>query len=128
MSISAQSHIIHTQIHNTMTSIPATTHESTITLGEIIDISGLIQTSNGDAYVTKIVTDTGEIVSVWRNDKDPVSPALSGLKVGDEVGLCLDIKITPDLATGKQTRKVYAKCIKLARAKAFMAAKESEDA
>ena len=111
-----------------MTSIPTTTHESTITLGEIIDISGLIQTSNGDAYVTKIVTDTGEIVSVWRNDKDPVSPALSGLKVGDEVGLCLDIKITTDLATGKQIRKVYAKCIKLARAKAFMAAKESQDA
>jgi len=111
-----------------MNELPKTTHESIITIGEIIDISGLIQTSNGDAFVTKIVTDTGDIVSVWRNDGDTITPALKGLGIGDEVGVSLDIKITPDLATGKSTRKLYAKCIKLARAKAFIAIKESQDA
>ena len=111
-----------------MNELPKTTHESIITIGEIIDLSGLIQTSNGDAYVTKIVTDTGDIVSVWRNDGDAIPPALKGLNVGDEVGVSLDIKITPDLATGKSTRKVYAKCIKLARAKAFISVKEAQNA
>lgn len=111
-----------------MSDLLKTTHESIITVGEIIDISGLIQTSNGDAYVTKIVTDTGDIVSVWRNDSDPITPALKGLSIGDEVGVSLDIKTSPDLATEKMVRKVYAKCIKLARAQAFIATQEANNA
>jgi|TARA_R110002072_G_scaffold230403_1_gene387688 hypothetical protein len=110
-----------------MTSLLNITHSSTITIGEIIDISNLIQTSNGDAYVTKVVCDTGDIVSIWRNDEDAETPALKGLAIGDEVGMSLDIKISPDLATGKQVRKVYGKPIKLARATAFIAAQEAQD-
>ena len=102
-----------------MTSLLNITHSSTITIGEIIDISNLIQTSNGDAYVTKVVCDTGDIVSIWRNDEDAETPALKGMS--------LDIKISPDLATGKQVRKVYGKPIKLARATAFIAAQEAQD-
>ena len=111
------------------TAIPTTSYESTITTGEIIDISGLIQTSNGDAYVTKIVTDTGDIVSIWRNEGSEPVAALKGLEVGDEVGVSLDIKSTPDLANaGKMNRKVYATPIKLARAQSFIASKEATNA
>jgi hypothetical protein len=108
-----------------MSSLTQTTHTSTITLGEIIDMSDrVIQTSNGDAWITKVVCDTGDIVSIWRNDEDPELPALKNAKVGDEIGMSLDIKISPDLATDKMVRKVYGKPIKLARAQAFIAAQE----
>ena len=64
-----------------MSSLTQTTHTSTITLGEIIDMSDrVIQTSNGDAWITKVVCDTGDIVSIWRNDEDPELPALKNAK------------------------------------------------
>lgn len=105
------------------TEIPSTTRQSIITVGEIIDMTDKpVQTKQGLAYLTKVVTDTGDILAFWRNESDKILPALAGKKIGDEVGVALDISCTPDLTdAGKMIRKVYGNPILLERARAYKA-------
>ena len=112
------------------TEIPSTTRTSTITLGEIIDMTDKpVQTKQGMAFLTKVVTNTGDILPFWRDEKAPVAPALAGKTIGDEVGVCLDITNTPDLTdAGKMIRKVYGKPIVLERAQAFLSNESSSNA
>ena len=112
------------------TVIPTSTRTSTITIGEIIDMTDKpVPTKQGMAYLTKVVTNTGDILPFWRDENAPILPALAGKKVGDEVGVALDISCTPDLAdAGKMIRKVYGNPIVLERAVAFLANESSTDA
>jgi hypothetical protein len=99
-------------------SIPAKSYQTLVTVGEIVDMTDQpIQTSNGSAHKTTIITDTGDVVALWQDESAQPSPHMVGKKVGDEVGLILDIKTEPKL-DGTVERKVYAKPIKLERAQA----------
>ena len=108
--------------------IPTSTRQSTITVGEIIDMTDKpVKTKQGMAFLTKVVTDTGDILPFWRDESSPELPALAGKKIGDEVGVALDISFTPDLAnSGKMIRKVYGNPIVLERARAFLANEEAD--
>ena len=99
-------------------SIPAKSYQTLVTVGEIVDMTDQpIQTSNGSAHKTTIITDTGDVVALWQDETAKPSPHMVGKKIGDEVGLILDIKTEPKL-DGTVDRKVYAKPIKLERAQA----------
>lgn len=112
------------------TEIPKQTRQSTITLGEIIDMTDkAVPTKQGMAFLTKVVTNTGDVIPFWRDENAPVAPALAGKTIGDEVGVCLDITNTPDLTdAGKMIRKVYGKPVVLERAQAFLSKESSTNA
>ena len=99
-------------------SIPAKSYQTIVTLGEIVDMTDQpIKTKEGLAHKTTIITDTGDVVALWQDETAQPSPHMVGKKIGDEVGLILDIKTEPKL-DGTVDRKVYAKPIKLERAQA----------
>lgn len=103
----------------TLTSdLPTKSYQTLVTVGEIVDMTDEpIATKAGLAHKLTIITDTGDVVTLWNDVKSETSPHLQGKKVGDEVGLVVDIKTEPQI-DGTVKRDLYAKPIKLERAQA----------